>query len=67
METETMLDYDTKPHDENGWSAGIAMTKGWTIEGSVLRDPVGSPRGPDRFWGPPGLLANGYRGLFPQG
>jgi hypothetical protein len=34
--------------------------------------PVGSrilssPRCPDRLWGPPSLLSNGYRGLLPQG
>jgi hypothetical protein len=35
-----------------------------------FRVPVGkiifsSPRRPDRFWGPPSLLPNGYRGLSP--
>jgi hypothetical protein len=26
-----------------------------------------SPRRPDRFWGPPNLLSNGFEGLFPLG
>jgi len=26
-----------------------------------------SPPHPDRFWGPPSLLSNGYQGLFPWG
>jgi hypothetical protein len=36
-----------------------------------IRVPVGSlifssPRRPDRPWGPPSLLSNGYRGLVPR-
>jgi hypothetical protein len=26
-----------------------------------------SPQRPDRFWGPPSLLSNGYLGVFPRG
>jgi hypothetical protein len=30
-------------------------------------EPGKRSRRPDRFWGPPSLLSNGYRGHFPQG
>jgi hypothetical protein len=40
-------------------------------QGVGFRVPVGSrtslfPRRPDRFWGPPNILSNGYRELFPR-
>jgi hypothetical protein len=48
--------------------AGV-VAMGWAFE---VRVPVGSrifssPGGPDGFWGPPGLLFNAYRRLFPGG
>jgi hypothetical protein len=54
-------------------AVGIATGYRLDDQGVVgVRVPVASrilssPRRPDRLWDPPGLLANGYRGLFLKG
>jgi hypothetical protein len=51
-----------------------SLTTGYGLgeQGVRVRFPVrsriiSSPRHPDRLWGPPSPLSNGYWGLFPRG
>jgi hypothetical protein len=53
-------------------AVGIATNYGLDDRGVGVRVPVGSsifssPDRPDRLWGPPNLLSNGYRGLKAAG
>jgi hypothetical protein len=50
---------------------GIATGYGLDGRGVGVQVPVGarfppSPRLPDRFWGTPSLLSNGYQEFFPR-
>jgi hypothetical protein len=53
-------------------AVGIATGYGLDGRGFKVRVPavatfLSSPRRTDRFWGPPSVLSNGYRGIFPGG
>jgi hypothetical protein len=58
--------------ESRGSAVGTVTGYGLSDRGVGVRIPIGSriftsPHRPDRLWGLPNLLSNGYRRLFPGG
>jgi hypothetical protein len=56
------------------WDSAVCIATGYRLDdqGVRVRVPAGakifsSPQRPDRLWGPPSLLSNGYRELLHRG
>jgi hypothetical protein len=47
-------------------AAGVAIGYGLGVLVPIGASIFSSPLHPDRLWGPPSLLSNGYRRLFPR-
>jgi hypothetical protein len=65
---------DMSQYHEGSWDSVVGTATGYGLDdrGVGVRVPVwsrifSSPRRPDRLCGPPNLLYNRYRGLFPRG
>jgi hypothetical protein len=70
-ELEDLTELIPKP---GSWVSAISTAPAYGLDdrGVGVRIPIGSrifpsPRRPDRLWGPPNLVSNGHRRLFPRG
>jgi hypothetical protein len=62
--------FGLRPSYVQNVEAGVATVYGLDYRGSILsrgKRFFSAPFSPDRLWGPPSLLSNGYRGFLQQG
>jgi hypothetical protein len=50
-----------------GMTTGYGHDRGFGVRVRVGSTIFSFPSRPDRLWGPPTLISNGYRGLFARG
>jgi hypothetical protein len=71
LDNDELQNVFSSPSKSGDSSVGIALGYGLDDRGSRVRFPAGgwelfsSPPRPERLWGPPSLLSNGYQALFP--
>jgi hypothetical protein len=67
LSLHTRVQYLSTVHTSRDSVVGIATGYGLDDRGVGVRGIFSSPSRPDRLWGPPILLSNGYLVFFPRG